>query len=297
MKTAYQTQALITSQTIQNHNDWELIQSFCQKRHIRLGTFSPTIEEGGMTIAQFLDWYDNGYGNGEIARYNGKTAIILEGNCEYAVVGGTISSKGYEEKMCMAFDNYGLKKLSISSQEKANRTLASLGYEFSRKTNEVVPKYVPHPNEKVFFYNLTDSGVGVVKSVDASTNRIDLYCWFNYVTKEIGYSMHEEGIVTLDAYHFEPISITANNRLKSELAKVGKRWFDKLHRIEPIEVKAEVDQKYWYINDKLKVIQGVEKGTPTSHFRYLVGNYFTKYSEAIEYHDKILELLKDRLAK
>lgn len=160
-----------------------------------------------------------------------------------------------------------------------------------------MPKFVPKINDRVLIWNQNDTKLGVIRAICPDTNEVELYCWFDYKMKKCAYSMHEKDAVTFHEYHFEPMSIIAQRRLNTELNKYGKVWYDKLHRIEPLEVKVAVGQHYWYINDKMKIVQETEKGTPTSHFRYIAGNYFNKHSEALDYLEKMVELLRDRLTK
>lgn len=109
--------------------------------------------------------------------------------------------------------------------------------------------------------------------------------------------MHESGVCDVMSFQFNPMTVVAARRLNRELEKYGKVWNDKLHRIEPIDPKVAKGEKYWYISDKMAVVTDREKGTPTSHFRYIAGNYFKSYDEALEYLGKFHELLRDRLAK
>ena len=50
-------------------------------------------------------------------------------------------------------------------------------------------------------------------------------------------------------------------------------------------------------SNKMKLVQDKEKDTPTSHFRYIAGNYFLDYDEALGYLSNFNELLRNRLAK
>ncbi len=84
-----------------------------------------------------------------------------------------------------------------------------------------------------------------------------------------------------------------SRRLGKELERVGKVWKDKLLRIEPAKVEQEVGSKYYYISDKMKVVTETEKGTPTSHIRYLAGNYFTTHMAATQMLGKINDLIRE----
>lgn len=176
-------------------------------------------------------------------------------------------------------------------------SLAEQGYEFDYEKKALRKKYIPEINERVEFSRGNYIGLGVVRSINPVENSIEFFCYFIYSDKKIGYSMHESGICDVMSFQFNPMTVVAARRLNRELERYGKVWNDKLHRIEPTDPKVAKGEKYWYISDKMTVITDREKGTPTSHFRYIAGNYFKSYDEALEYLGKFHELLRDRLAK
>ena len=175
--------------------------------------------------------------------------------------------------------------------------MAEHGYEFDYDKKTLRKKYIPEINERVEFSRGNYIGLGVVRSINPVENSIEFFCYFIYSDKKIGYSMHESGICDVMSFQFNPMTVVAARRLNRELEKYGKVWNDKLHRIEPIDPKVAKGEKYWYISDKMTVVTDREKGTPTSHFRYIAGNYFKSYDEALEYLGKFHELLRDRLVK
>ena len=91
-------------------------------------------------------------------------------------------------------------------------------------------------------------------------------------------------------------STSCFRRLGRELERVGKVWKDKLQRIEPLKVELPVGSKYFYISDKMEVRTETEKGTPTSHLRYLAGNYFTTHKSAMLMLAQFNAKLRDYLA-
>ncbi len=297
MKTESQVLHLLAISQIKGEAEWELIQLFCQKHHFRLGTFAPSYNEGnGLTASKFFDWYHNGFGAGDVAKISGKTVIISDSDLKISKICGEISTEGYCEAS-LTVPVSDLEAMTPEGQAAIHIQLSHLNLEYCRKNFTVMPKYVPKINDRVLIWNQNESKLGVIRAIAPDTNEVELYCWFDYRTKKLGHSMHEKNVVTFHEYHFEPMSIVAQRRLNTELEKVGKVWYDKLHRIEPLKVKVDVGKHYWYITDKMKVVEETEKGTPTSNFRYISGNYFSKYEDAIEYLGRISDLLRDRLAK
>lgn len=296
MKTESQVLHLLSIQSFQGEADWEIVQLFCQKHHFRLGTFTPSYNNEGLTGSQFLDWYHHGFGCGDVAKISNEAVIISDCDTKIAKICGKISTEGFCEAS-LTVPVSDLKEMDPEDQFQIHTQLSHQNLEYCRKNFTVMPKFVPKINDRVLIWNQNDTKLGVIRAICPDTNEVELYCWFDYKTKKCAYSMHEKDAVTFHEYHFEPMSIIAQRRLNTELNKYGKVWYDKLHRIEPLEVKVAVGQHYWYINDKMKIVQETEKGTPTSHFRYIAGNYFSKHGEALEYLGKMIELLRDRLTK
>ena len=296
MKTEYQVQHFFTSQLFKSETDWEIVQLFCQKHHIRVGTFRPTYNESGISSEQFLKWYNDGFGCGDIAMLGATPVIISDSGIDVARLCAEIAQEG-PKLSSVTVNTSELKTLPYDKQIALNAQLSKQGWEYDRKKLGMVPKWIPAINDRVLYHNQNESGLGVVRSILPAENKVELYCYYSYTTKQCGYSMHELNACTYNEFHFEPMTIVAQRRLNRELERYGKVWYDKLHRIEPVKTKVEVGQSYWYINDKMKVVQEKEKGTPTSQFRYIAGNYFQTHEAALEVLGHFSDYLRDRLAK
>lgn len=300
MKTKKQVQAYLQSHYFATASDLSLVIAFCQKERILTPKDFPTFTNPGHETAQsFIEWFEHGFGHGDIALLNDAgTFVLVSGNDLHSVE--TCASRTNDSQWDIVNGSYSSSSLSHIDGSMAGNMIADLarkGWEFDEEVMAVRKKYIPSPNERVEFSSGDHIGIGVVRSVDVPSGEIELYCYFWYDTKEIGHSMKETGVCDLYSFHYRPQSVIATRRMNRELNKLGKLWNDKLHRVEPIECKAENGGKYFYINDKMKVIQEREKGTPTSHFRYISGNYFLSYEEASEYQNKFNELLRYRLAE
>lgn len=295
MKTEIQLQHFLSIQTFKSEADWEMINIF-SKKYAHSLQIVPQYSENGIDTATFIEWFNNGFASGEVAQMENETVILGHCTLQDAIIIAIEAAEGFELKK-MTVPTSSLSKVS---EERSNEVLSKLSehdMQYDREKETITAKYVPRINDRVEFYNDKIRGLGVIRTYNPSINYVELYCYYIYTTGEIGYSMHEEGICTVHEFNFQPMSISSQRRLNRELEKHGKVWYDKLHRIEPLKVKAEIGGKYWYINDKMKVIQETEKGTPTSQFRYIAGNYFTSQEEANTYMGKFAELLRNRLAE
>ena len=295
MKTELQLQHFLSSQTFKSEADWEMISIFAKQRKCFL-TLSPNFSDNGLDIATFTDWFNNGFGSGDVV-LNGDEVVIL-GCCglDKAVIVAKKTAEGFD-CLKLSVDTSSLSKVSENCSKEVYKQLSLQGLQFDRNNQIVIEKYIPSINERVEFYNDSVRGLGVVREFRPDDNFVELYCYFIYNTGQVGYSMHEKGICTVHEFNFLPMTIGSKRRMNRELEKHGKVWYDKLHRIEPLVPKSPKGAKYYYINDKMKVVTETEKETPTSQFRYIAGNYFKNHDEASKYMGIFAEMLRDRLAQ
>ena len=281
-----------------------MVSLFCQNNCGLTPKDFPTFTEPGDINSQtFIDWYRNGFGIGDI--------VLDEKTGSHHVVNSSSISPVSSCAILSNLEKTGKKwkpkstKLSINTLKDVDEIdnkamtimLAEQGWEFDYEKKTLRKKYLPEINERVEFCRGNYVGLGVVRSINPVENSIEFFCYFIYSDRKIGYSMHESGVCDVMSFQFNPMTIVAARRLNRELEKFGKTWNDKLHRIEPVKLEVDKGEKYWYISDKMTVKGDREKGTPTSHFRYIAGNYFQSYEEALEYLGKFNEILRDRLAK
>lgn len=304
MKTKRQVIDFFNSNHFATAEDCEMVSLFCQNNCGLTPKDFPTVTTPGSINSQtFIEWYRNGFGIGDI--------VFEEETGSYYVVSNSsttcIQSCAILSNLCKTgkkwksknneLDATTLSNVSEIENKAMTISLAEQGYEFDYEKKTLRKKYIPEINERVEFSRGNYIGLGVVRSINPVENSIEFFCYFIYSDKKIGYSMHESGVCDVMSFQFNPMTVVAARRLNRELEKYGKVWNDKLHRIEPLDPKVDKGEKYWYISDKMTVVTDREKGTPTSHFRYIAGNYFKSYDEALEYLGKFHELLRDRLAK
>lgn len=312
MKSQFQTLSFLSQYTPKTQLDAEMIFGFLGERFKnakKTMSFCQHETENILDAASLLMWFSNGFGATEIALYNG--TIVILGVC--TIDNTTIIGKLYDGRINIASKTVKPSELSKATEEDSEafyKALYASKLQFDQASLTLVKKYIPAPNEKVIFYtnDFSQCGTGVVRSVDESTGDVEMYCYYLYPPANIvGYSMHEKGVANLITHIFEPMleedkrsskmnGVSCLRRMNNELGKRGKVWKDKIRRIEPVSYELEPGKNYWYISDDLKIVQKEDKGTPTSHFRYLAGNYFITKESAEMMKDKITELIQSYLA-
>lgn len=312
MKSQFQTLSFLSQYAPKTQLDAEMIFGFLGERFKnakKTMSFCQHETENILDAASLLMWFSNGFGATEIALYNG--TIVMLGVC--TIDNTTIIGKLYDGRINIASKTVKPSELSKATEEDSEafyKALYASKLQFDQASLTLVKKYIPAPNEKVIFYtnDFSQCGTGVVRSVDESTGDVEMYCYYLYPPANIvGYSMHEKGVANLITHIFEPMleedkrsskmnGVSCLRRMNNELGKRGKVWKDKIRRIEPVSYELEPGKNYWYISDDLKIVQKEDKGTPTSHFRYLAGNYFITKKSAEMMKDKITELIQSYLA-
>lgn len=312
MKSQFQTLSFLSQYTPKTQLDAEMIFGFLGERFKnakKTMSFCQHETENILDAASLLMWFSNGFGATEIALYNG--TIVILGVC--TIDNTTIIGKLYDGRINITSKTVKPSELSKATEEDSEafyKALYASKLQFDQASLTLVKKYIPAPSEKVIFYtnDFSQCGTGVVRSVDESTGDVEMYCYYLYPPANIvGYSMHEKGVANLITHIFEPMleedkrsskmnGVSCLRRMNNELGKRGKVWKDKIRRIEPVSYELEPGKNYWYISDDLKIVQKEDKGTPTSHFRYLAGNYFITKESAEMMRGKITELIQSYLS-
>lgn len=302
MKTKKQILAFLQTNHFQTAADLELVSLYCQQHCNITPKEVPEYTVPGdvhlsVTSQMFIEWLNNGFGCDDMVKDEAGNLYMISSSSIHNITTIATKKSGVWKTDIDEILNFTPTHISESEFLEEVIALGRNGLEYDYETSRMRNKYIPGPNERVEFFQGDKRGLGVVRDVDIESGEIEFYCYFMYSDKSMGYSMHERNVCDLYSFQFNPMTIVAQRRMNREFNKAGKVWNDKLHRIEPVEPKVAKGEKYWYISDKLKIVQDKEKDTPTSHFRYIAGNYFTDFDEALEYLGRISELMRDRLAK
>lgn len=315
MKSQFQTLSFLSHYRPKTYIDADFINAFLDKKFNitpKTPRFAPNFDSKSINVESFIRWFESVAAAFKIGRFKNQTVLLGDCTLETCEIIGTLTPEG----------TVSTETITVLSQEieEATPEETNVFQEALRKSNlqphpatlRLIPKYTPKIGERVVFYNfaMDVQGVGVVRSVSEAGN-VTFFCYFTYpsktVPKQIGYSLEEDPGYDLNSFVYENIdteniptslgnSTSCFRRLGNELGKVGKVWKDKLHRIEPLQVEVPVGSSYYYISDKMKVVAEREKGTPTSHLRYLSGNYFTSQKAADRMLGKFKDILRDYLA-
>lgn len=315
MKSQFQTLSFLSNYTPKTTLDSEFISSFLVQRFQitpKTPVFAPNSDANTIDVQSFISWFESGLNALKIACF--KNEVVLLGNCtiQTCEIIGTMLEDGSINTEIRTVSPEEISEASESDTQKFYDALFANRLQPDPNKLRLIPKYIPDNGDRVTFYDFSQEiqGVGVVHHID-SEHDVMFYCYFTYPKpdrpKQIGYSLWETPGYDIRTMVFESInkenipttlgnSTSCFRRLGKELERCEKVWKDKLLRIEPLKVMVPVGNKYYYISDKMEVRIETEKGTPTSRFRYLAGNYFTTHKSAMIMLGKFNAMLREYLA-
>lgn len=303
MKTKRQIEHFLAHKKYKSEMDFEGISLYCKNKFgIRLHrptsySHEPTDGIRPLDYATFAEWLEHGYGAGDVVEWGDCIGLVQYGGIEEVQICLKIDGNG------PIFDSITLdgQLIHLAGESALNRIYEVLdenGKEFGNPFFCIAEKFIPNPNTIVMFQNHKTGrqGVGVVRLIKQS-GEITMYCW--YVKGEpVRYSMNES-LGNAKDYSFQQVQPADYPRkaLDTALEKVGKTWNHFLRRIEPLNMKVGEGEQYYFINDKRAIVCDTEKGTATSHKRYLAGNYFRRHEDALRILEAENEIRRNFLAE
>ena len=295
MKTELQINHLLRNHFFKSEMDKIMFNGFCDHSKFKVNIPTKTDNLIELSISEFNKWFEYGYGVGDVVIWNAGLAIVSKyTKTELVIVAHFQDSEFNFNKIPV--DSQDVSHASSEQNKEYHHRLSLLSKQFDYNTGNIIDKYIPKATERVevFYDNLNI--LGIVRNIDAQNNSVEFYCYYNLANGEIGFSMHERNICPVHGAIFSPLSNYDYRKLNRKLQEHGVIWNDKLHRIQPTDYKQEKDKKYYYINDKLKIIKAEDGLNLTSARRYYVGNYFDDQKEAEKYAEILKVVLTERLA-
>ena len=295
MKSELQINHLLRNHFFKAEIDRTMFLGFCDQLKFKVDYPTRTDNLIELSISEFNQWFEGGYGVGDVVNWNGGLAIV----CKHIKTELEITAHWNGEE-------FNFERVAVSSQEVSHispeqskeyhHKLSLISRQFDKNSGVIIEKYIPKATERVEISCDDENILGIVRSINLQDNHIEFYCYWNLTTGQVGFSMHEKDICTIHGPIFSPMSSYGYRKFNRKLQDYGMIWNDKLHRIQPTEYKQEADKRYYYIDDKLQVVKAKEVINGTSSRRYYVGNYFDNPKEAEKYAKILKTVLTDRLA-
>jgi len=122
-------------------------------------------------------------------------------------------------------------------------------------------------------------GSGVFREINENGDVI-FYC-VKMKNKPVRFSLYEV-IGKENEFQFEPMNRKDRNLFVDELKAVNRKYNGYLKRIEPLYLRANKNEKYYYINDIWKIIKTEDRHKPKDRLRFNGGNYFRTLDDVQE---------------
>ncbi|MGL5690327.1 MAG: hypothetical protein ACRDD8_05830 [Bacteroidales bacterium] len=294
MKDSKELQDYVSKLNCENEVDGLAIAQFIHNNYgISIDIPQYTPEKESTTYVQFKKWID-----GDM-NINKGDFIKFEPNDERPEVIAIVKKEVYGgilSDVLLIGDGIVLKdtvlkdsKFSAASPEDKKRLLTELnnrGLEWNENNHKVIEKYIPKNGDLIRFSSGGVSGVGLYShSTPEST--------FMYAYKYDGI----DGVVydyRVDLGSPESISMhkaTAGDKrdFMNSLNDEGKAWNGYMKRLEPLLLRAQEGESYWYINESFRAVSAKETGSSSDAKRSSAGNYFTNIEDV---HVVIIDLHK-----
>lgn len=298
MKTKKQIDHFLRKRKYKSEIDFEGISLYCKNKYgIKLHVPSNYYAtDNALDYAAFAAWLKTGYGAGDAVQWGDCIGLVQDSNID-------------DVKICLRIDGNGpnfdvitipVQDITLADESAAKRlncVLDKMGKEFGNPFFVITDKFVPGSGSLVCFQNhqTGQEGYGVVRQVQ-QTGEVIMYCYC-YKGEPAKFNMHEV-LGNVNDFSFTAFKPTDYPRkaLETELNKAGKSWNHHIKRIEPLNMRVGLNERYWYITDKMQVTSDIEKNKATSNKRYLAGNYFRREEDAVKILTAEIEIRRDFLA-
>ena len=303
MKTPNQILDYISNVSFRSEFDWAGIESVSTlKYNVVLDGIAPKYDAiDGVTFGEFGEWYETGYGAGDIVWYNLELCILGLCTKDTARIAGKVHGNTIHIIGPSEIAPIKIKDVLPASKEDQKCTLAlydEQGLQFDAANKNIKEKYIPLIGDRVSFEGRGISGMGIMRTIDFHKNTFEMFCYSLYdKSKTTKYSMHEEFSGYTD-FTVNPIGRNEYLQLGRRLNKYGKMWNDRLSRIEPIDFEVKDGEPYFYISETFKMVKCDEKrhGRKTAD-RKRGGNQFRNELDCLYILGQIQEIINNYLAK
>lgn len=263
--------------------DWEMVLELCRQEFGGGSVHKSINPEYKSTFSDFKEWFDNGFGSGDIVRYGKLLCIVSDETPVGVVISVKINSDGEIDTDPDTISRFRLSDTVGFEKKWVEDVLKFNGYSFSQSLSRLVKSYKPKPYERVSVRIRGKQYNGIFESATPSTVSLLLYISDGKIVN--GYNgeadvnrINKEGIKEID----------------DVLAANGLMWNYREHKVEKIIRRAKKGDTYWYISDKFTLVSGKDTYNLSHNARFKRGNYFVNYRDGLEFLVKIMEMRKTK---
>ena len=263
-----------------NDKDWLSASEFCRKLTFK-GIRRAANPDFKCTFAQFIEWFDNGAGSGDIVKVGKMIGVVCENADNLIIISPYIDQDGNFKKN----GTLAVQDFEMANDEEIlffNTQLSQNMYSFNVKRGAISRRYVPRPKDKAAFSYDGHDGFLLAWAVDKN-ELVSAYA----IIDDFVY----EGLkIPVRMAEFRPVGRNEIKGMDIILRKNGCALDRNTGKIIKTVPRAVDGETYWYITDKFTVSSDKERGKPVNKLRHDRGNYFIDYQEALDFLIRIMNL-------
>lgn len=275
-------------------------QTFGIKARFTEAFTAPSLGIDVVTFDQFKEWTQiPAPERGDVIVYeyeDGRTpiiAIVRDLSLNDLIIGATLS-EGKLMAEPMKMPNEGHRPATGLENKELFEALTAHGLEWNEKYNKITERFIPINANIVKVKKSTgEEGCGYFDEI-AEDGSVIMYC-VKFNSKPVDHAL-DINIGHVSTIKFEAGLQSDKKKLADALKRVNKIWNGYMKRIEPVNMRVEKGEPYWYVNEKFNVVIAHESLGFQDKRRFICGNYFTSPDAAIDFARKVIELRKKELA-
>lgn len=280
-------------------SDWKLVLDFC-KSHGWVGR-KAAHPKSDSTFEQFMEWYENGVGSGDIACYKNLPVLVSAWTPSYCVIAATVSLEcdslntipkrisNPDDVRPITGQDLGIsvikfKKLLRSSELRFDVSISDFTVSYNFKPYEVIriTKYIFADNSCPLVDGVTYYGA-------AEKNKKKTPMLFIVSESE----MAKQTTLSLNDIVVNKLTNTDRKTVERLLKDNGLEYDQQERRLKLLAERAGYGEKYWYLTDTFSVTQCRDLRTAIHDARYSRGNYFLDMGDALKLMEKVEKLISE----
>lgn len=261
--------------------DWRKVCLYCSRKDIkRLQKSQRPRSES--TYGQFLEWFENGIGSGDVVKYEGLLALVSVWTPHYAKICAFMETDGNIVPCEKQVPPETLERCCEQESNAFSYALRSQEYGFDVRSAIVFRHRNPSTGDMISYEVSGTQGIGVVNECNENYMKL-------FFSIEDGMVLHsvEYGRKTIV---FKRATPKERDELFASLERMGYKWSSKKKSLLKILPKVGKGKAYHYITDRFEIGKAIEDEKANSRLRYQNGNYFTTREEAEEFLLKLRSL-------
>ena len=281
MKTIEQTNRYLSTCIFDNES-WERVLVFCREQYGGGKAHRPRRGQHYTSYSDFITWFHYMPGQGDIVKVGGLIGMVGQCTSDVYKLCFYVGQNGQLVQKELAVYPHKLQLATSEESKLLKGLMRDAQITYSLQLGQVTKLFVPDNGDFVTVKHRGTVRYGIFDRIESSSY---VFYFLDNKAGEIS-----SVFVPFSECEVEAVTSKQGMELLERLSRLGVMWSSKDKKFYPVQLKAELGGKYWYISDKFYVCQAKDMQTPVHQERYKSGNYFTSYGEALTFLNRLKEL-------